>query len=743
MIFDKFLAHKKINKLIQNNLTMKYLFFITFGIFTYQAVMAQNNLKATIKDDKTNEPLIGITVFLKGTQNGSTSDEKGFAELKNIPTGKKTIIFQSVGYQKKELDISFPQNDTIAILLEKFTSELDEVEIVSTTRSSRNIKNIPTRIETISGDELNEKAVMQPSNIKLLLTESTGIQTQQTSQVSANASIRIQGLDGKYTQLLQDGFPLYSGFAGGLSILQIPPLNLKRAEVIKGSTSTLYGGGAIAGLINLITKEPTNKREVSFLTNINQTSALDLSGFYSRGYKKTGLTIFASGNFQKAYDANNDGFSDIPKFERYTINPKFFYYHNSKTTFSIGLNAGFEKRTGGDMQVINTKTNATHTFFETNTTNRFSTQTKFEKTFTNKNILKLKNSIGYFNRKIENAAYNFEGKQVATFSEANYLIPNEKSEWNLGANLVSDNFKQAKLGANKLDYSNAVFGFFAQNNLKCSENIIVESGIRFDFSNRNKVFVLPRLSLLYKINEKLTSRFGGGLGYKTPTIFSEETEEIAFQNLMPLDFSKIDAEKSFGLNADINYKTTIFDNIILSFNQMFFYTKINNPIILNQISGNNYSFINANGNIDTKGFETNFKLRYDDIALYLGYTYIDANRNFNGNSTINPLTSKHRLYTSLMYELENKLKIAYELFYTGKQRLTIGENVRDYWVMGISGEYKLNKHISAFANFENFLDKRQSRWETLYSGTIQNPQFREVYTPTDGIIINGGFKINL
>ncbi len=705
--------------------------------------MAQNNLKATIKDDKTNEPLIGITVFLKGTQNGSTSDEKGFAELKNIPNGKQTIIFQSVSYQKKELDISFPQNDTIAILLEKFTSELDEVEIVATTRSSRNIKNIPTRIETISGDELNEKAVMQPSNIKMLLTESTGIQTQQTSQVSANASIRIQGLDGKYTQLLQDGFPLYSGFAGGLSILQIPPLNLKRAEVIKGSTSTLYGGGAIAGLINLITKEPTNKREVSFLTNINQTSALDLSGFYSERYKKTGSTIFASGHFQKAYDANNDGFSDIPKFERYTVNPKFFYYPDNKTTFSIGLNAGFEKRTGGDMQVINNKADATHTFFETNTTKRFSTQTKFEKTFTTKNILTVKNSIGYFNRKILSAAYNFDGKQVATFSEANYLIPNEKSEWNLGANLVSDNFKQANISANKLDYSNAVFGFFAQNNLKCSENIIVESGIRFDFTTRNKVFVLPRLSLLYKINEKLTSRFGGGLGYKTPTIFSEETEEIAFQNLMPLDSSKIDAEKSFGLNADINYKTTLFDNIILSFNQMFFYTKINNPIILNQISGNNYSFINANGNIDTKGFETNLKLRYDDIALYLGYTYIDAKRNFNGNSTINPLTSKHRLYTSLMYELENTLKIAYELFYTGKQTLTIGENVRDYWVMGISGEYKLNKHISAFANFENFLDKRQSRWETLYSGTIQNPQFREVYTPTDGIIINGGLKINL
>src|SRR5258708_27431656 len=101
----------------------------------------------------------------------------------------------------------------------------------------------------------------------MLLTESTGIQTQQTSATSASASIRIQGLDGKYTQMLKDGFPLYSGFASGLSILQIPPLDLKRVEVIKGSPPTFYGGGAFPGLINFVTKDPSNKRELSLLVN--------------------------------------------------------------------------------------------------------------------------------------------------------------------------------------------------------------------------------------------------------------------------------------------------------------------------------------------------------------------------------------------------------------------------------------------------------------------------------------------
>ena len=264
-----------------------------------------------------------------------------------------------------------------------------------------------------------------------------------------------------------------------------------------------------------------------------------------------------------------------------------------------------------------------------------------------------------------------------------------------------------------------------------------------DVTNRNKIFALPRLSFLYKITDKLTLRFGGGLGYKTPTIFSEEAEERAFENINPLDFSKVSSEKSSGLNADLNYKTNIFGKINFSINQLFFYTIIKNPLVLNPVAAtNNFDFENANGNIESKGFETNIKLRYNDVSAYIGYTFIVAARNFNNVSTENPLTAKHRINANLMYELNEKLRIAYEVFYVGQQYLTNAEKVRDYLVMGVSGEYKF-KHFSIFLNLENFLDSRQSRWENLYSGTTQKPQFREVYTPTDGIIFNGGFKISL
>ena len=254
---------------------------------------------------------------------------------------------------------------------------------------------------------------------------------------------------------------------------------------------------------------------------------------------------------------------------------------------------------------------------------------------------------------------------------------------------------------------------------------------------------MPRLSLLYKITNNLTSRIGGGLGYKTPNIFSEDAEEKAFQNIIPLNFESIKAEKSYGLNGDLNYKTVIFEDINFSINQLFFYTVIKDPLVLQPVTASNdFAFKNAQGNINSKGFETALKFKMEDISLYVGYTFTDVKRNFNNISTANPLSAKHHLNIDLMYELNEKLRIGYELYYVGAQYLSTNEKVRDYWVTGLSSEYKF-KHFSLFINFENFTDTRQSLWDNLYTGTNQNPSFKEVYTPTEGFIFNGGFKIKL
>ena len=234
---------------------MKKLILSLLAMATINVVFCQNTFKATILDADSNEPLIGVNVLFEEPEKGGVTDENGIVIIENLPDGIWEVRISYVSYQTKELEISLPQQEPLTILLESGSEELEAVT-VTTTRSSRLIQDLPTRLEAITAEELGEKAFMNSTNISMLLRESTGIQMQQTSANSANQSIRIQGLDGRYTQLLKDGFPIFGGFAGGLSIMQIPPLDLKQVEIIKGSASTLYGGGAIAGLVNLISKRP-------------------------------------------------------------------------------------------------------------------------------------------------------------------------------------------------------------------------------------------------------------------------------------------------------------------------------------------------------------------------------------------------------------------------------------------------------------------------------------------------------
>jgi outer membrane receptor for ferrienterochelin and colicins len=314
----------------------KFIVLLTALLYTTISY-SQNTFNAIIKDAKTNQPLIGATALLQGSSKGASADTSGLLTITNIPNGKQIINFRYIGYQSLADTLDFPLSTTEPLLImlspqgKGDGEELEEV-VIGATRSSRTIANIPTRLEVIAGEEIDEKGNMKPGDIRMILAESTGIQTQQTSATSGNASIRIQGLDGKYTQIIRDGFPLYSGFSGGLGLLQIAPLDLKQVEVIKGSSSTLYGGGAIAGLVNLVSKVPTDERQLNLMLNGTSALGLDVSAFYAEKFKKTGVTVYAAYNHGSPYDPADIDLTAIPKYNRFTLNPKLFLYLMIKPT---------------------------------------------------------------------------------------------------------------------------------------------------------------------------------------------------------------------------------------------------------------------------------------------------------------------------------------------------------------------------------------------------------------------------
>lgn len=713
------------------------------AIVTFGTAQAQNTVKFLLKNTETNETISGVTVSIGQTNLSSVSNAEGLVIFENLQQGVYNVSFSMEGYKSQIVSVTIPfKSELLEISLESEAEEMDEI-IVTSTRGTRTISNIPTRVEFIAGEELEEKANMKPGDIRMMLNESTGIQTQQTSATSGNSSIRIQGLDGRYTQILKDGFPLYSGASSGLGLLQTPPLDLKQVEIIKGSASTLYGGGAIAGLVNLISKTPTQERELRFLLNGTSALGLNFNGFYSQRFNKIGLTVFASHDRNAPYDPADIQLTAIPKFERFNFNPKLFLYFNEKTNLNFGINTVFENRIGGNIDYIKDQSNFPDSYFEKNKTQRISTQFTLTHKLSEKQSLTFKNSFNNFSRVITIPDYTFDGLQNSTFSEITYLFNGEKSQWAAGANLYTDKFTENSATAFPLrDYSQITHGAFVQNTVKAKEWLDIETGLRGDYVIDYGFSLLPRISALFKITPKLTSRLGGGLGYKTPTIFTEESERIQYQNVLPInsDFNKL--EKSYGVNFDINYKTNIAEDLSLSINQLFFYTNVDNPLILTSLPDNIFQFVNVNGYLDTKGTETNLKLGYKDFKLFLGYTYTDASIDNNGIKSENPLTAKHRLNNVLMYEVEDKWKAGLEAYYYSPQKLNDGTTGREYWIFGFMVE-KLWENFSVFANFENFTDTRQTKFGSIYTGPISNPVFKDIYAPLDGFVINAGLKIKL
>lgn len=701
------------------------------------------SIKISIKNQITRQSIPGATVQIEQLKLSFTTNDSGQYLVKNIPSGKQLIEVSSIGYKKIERSVLFPLSnmDEIIFYLEPDAKELNEV-IISTTRSNRSVKNTPARIEVIEAEEVQEEANMRPGDIRMLLSESTGIQSQQTSATSANASIRIQGLDGRYTQILKDGFPIYAGAASGLGLLQTAPLDLRQVEIIKGASSTLYGGGAIAGLINLITKIPQEKKELNFNLNATSGGGIDLSGFFGKKYKNIGLTVYASRNSNKAYDPANNNFSAIPKFERYTVNPKLFLYLNDKTNLNFGINTMVENRLGGDMLFIAGKGDSIHNYFERNQTQRLSTQFTMEHQLTANSGIKIKNTLGYYNRIINSNGYVFNGTQHNSFSEATYTRKLSGSDWVTGINILTDQFKEIPSTAIALrNYNQTTLGAFIQNTRNLTNWLTLETGLRYDYVKYYGGALLPRISALFKILDVVTSRIGAGFGYKPPTIFTEETERLLYRNLLPVSIAQNKTERSYGANWDISYKFKL-DEITFSINQLFFITYLNNPLSLQPIQNNLYQLQNSTGHISTKGAETNIKIGLDELVLYLGYTYTDAQLPNSGTNTQKPLTPKHRLNAALVYEVEGKWKFGSEAYYFSQQALTDGKTGRSYWLTGLVAE-RLWQHFSVFINFENFGDVRQTKFESIYTGTITNPVFKDIYMPLEGFVVNGGIKIKL
>lgn len=740
---------------------MIYRFLLALGLLIGIEASAQDRLMVRILDQRDGEALIGATILLKGTENGAISDINGLATLTNIPNGQQSFELSFIGYQSKTLNYLFPLRQTapVNVFLVANDSELGEV-VVEATRANKTISNLPTRTEVLT-DEIDEAASMEPSKVAHLLTHSTGIQVQTTSASSNGAVVRIQGLNGRYTQLLRDGFPLYGGFSGSLDVLQIPPLDLRQVEFVKGSASTLYGGGAIGGLVNMLTKK-ADRDETLLHMNYSHIGARDFNAFISRRRGKFGFTNLASLHIHNAYDADDDGYSDVPEIAKFAFNPKFFYNPNERTEFYLGASITVEERMGGDMDLINNQSPSLESFYyDRQNSSRYSTQFSASYDLSDKANLSFKNAVSLFQRAI-NIRQNifgtealFSGTQLNTWNEFSYNRNTLKHNLSLGLNLSTDNFNEDEIQNTKLrnqDY--LTLGLFANHLWDISDDFSLESGLRTDYAiaeglsskNGGESFVLPRLNALYKLSRSWSLRLGGGLGYRMPTLFNEEAEPLGFFNVNGIDFNQLTAERSYGSNFDIKYVSDLgIDGLLLTYNLMFFYNLIDNPITLSRETApsQSWTYSQINDLQSSRGFESQIKLSVWKLTWFLGYTYsYAAFENSNQEDQELILTPRHSIKGDLLFIEEGKWRIGLDYEYKSGQILSDNSRSGTLFTTGFLVERTID-NLVIFLNAENFTDTRQTRFASLLSDPYGTPQLTDIWAPLDGFFFNAGLKIKL
>ena len=278
---------------------------ITFGLIAAFDQQERASIRVTVTHD--GAPVQGASVVVNGEAH--ETDRGGSVGVTVVP-GAVAILVAREGYASATASITAAPGQQHEVDVELESTSFEETITVAATRTDRRLEDQPLRVEVLGREEIEEKMLMTPGDIVMMLNETGGLRVQATSPSLGAASVRIQGMRGRYTRFLSDGLPLF-GEVGGLGLLQIPPMDLGQVEVIKGVASSLHGAGAMGGVVNLLSRRPGPERQTEVLLNRSMRGATDTVGFFSSPLSPSwGLTLLGGGHWQELVDVDDDGWSD-------------------------------------------------------------------------------------------------------------------------------------------------------------------------------------------------------------------------------------------------------------------------------------------------------------------------------------------------------------------------------------------------------------------------------------------------
>src|SRR4051812_8130761 len=412
------------------------------------------------------------------------------------------------------------QSQTIPIPLERQTA-IEEHVTVSATRTDKRIEDQPMRVEVLDAEEIEEKQLMTPGDIVMMLNEMGGLRVQATSPSLGAASVRVQGMRGRYTRFLSDGLPLFGADVGGLGLLQIPPTDLGQVEVIKGVASALYGAGALGGVVDLISRRPAKEPARDALVNRTSRGGTDTTLFAAQPFTERWRgTLLVGGHWQQRNDIDDDGWADLAGYSRAIVRPRVFWSDGTgRSLFATG-GAMWEQRHGGTMpSSVLTPTGAPYP--ESLDTTRFDGGVVAQMPVAGRYLLTARMSATAKDEAYLRGDVREHDVQDTFFAELAVRGTAPRQTWVAGVA-----FERSTLDPRdepRFAYRYNVPGVFLQDDIDVQRWLTLSLSGRFDAHNTFGMFVSPRVSALAR-GGAWSGRVSIGSGFFAPTALTEETQ---------------------------------------------------------------------------------------------------------------------------------------------------------------------------------------------------------------------------
>jgi outer membrane receptor for ferrienterochelin and colicins len=654
----------------------------------------------------------------------------------DVPAGRTRIEVSAERYVPQVVDIEAPAcaRVPVAIVLEPLAFE--EEVVVTATRTNSRLQDQPLRVEVIGREEIEEKALMTPGSVAMLLGETTGLRVQTTAPSLGAANVRIQGLRGRYSQVLSDGLPLYGAQGDSFTLLQVPPLDLGQVEVIKGAASALYGTSALGGVINLVSRRP-EVRERLALANATTLGGTDLSLWLAEpAQSRWGWTVLGGLHGQRRGDLDDDGWTDVAGFTRGLVRPRVFRDDGAGRSVFVTGSLMTERRDGGTID--GGRAPDGEPFPEALDTTHGDVGMLVREVVGGSRVLSIRASLSLQQQRRQFGGVRERGVKRTWFGETSLQGASGRHTWVVGAAWQQDAYRPRDLPAFAYTFNApAVFG---QDDIAFSPRVSLSASARADVHSEYGVLAAPRVSILVRPGRGWTVRASGGTGAFAPTPFTDETDETGLARVQPL--SGLRPEQAASASIDVSRAIGRVELV-----GTIFASRVAHPLQQRLVAPDLVELVNARTPTRTIGTELIARYRAAGFLAMLTHAWTSSDEedpDLGGRRDV-PLTPGNTVTFNIMWEGDDWGRVGIEAYYYGRQPLeenpyrTVG---RRYLLVGALGERRLGR-VRVFINAENLGNVRQTRWDPLVRPE-RRPDGRwtvDAWAPLDGLVVNGGVRV--